>query len=110
MPRTPSATPACGRREALAVEVEHIVAAIGKGLLSPALSTRLQAAEQELATLSSAEFSRCPAASPYLKPNSIKSGSPSAVNTHVDDPAGRTEFSTQPRAGGDTTPKASDVT
>lgn len=55
MPRTLSANPACGRREALAVEVEHIVAAIGKGLLSPALSTRLQAAEQELATLSSAE-------------------------------------------------------
>jgi len=40
--------PARGRRQALDREVGNLVDAIGKGLLSPALSARLQAAEREL--------------------------------------------------------------
>jgi site-specific DNA recombinase len=40
--------PSVARRQALEVEVEHLVSAIGKGLLSPALSARLQAVEAEL--------------------------------------------------------------
>ena len=40
--------PARGRRQQLEREVANIVEAIGKGLLSPALSARLQAAEREL--------------------------------------------------------------
>jgi DNA invertase Pin-like site-specific DNA recombinase len=40
--------PASGKRQQLEREVQNIVEAIGKGLLSPALSTRLQTAEREL--------------------------------------------------------------
>lgn len=43
--------PARARRQQLEREVENIVAAIGKGLLSPALSARLQTAERELEEL-----------------------------------------------------------
>jgi hypothetical protein len=43
--------PTRARRQELAREVQNIVDAIGKGLLSPALSARLQAAEQQLAAL-----------------------------------------------------------
>ena len=40
--------PAAGKRQQLEREVQNIVEAVGKGLLSPALSTRLQSAEREL--------------------------------------------------------------
>lgn len=45
------ADPNVKRRRALESEVENIASAIGKGLLSPTLAKRLQAAEAELATL-----------------------------------------------------------
>ena len=46
--------PAHGRHQALEREVQNIASAIGSGLLSPALSARLQAAEKELASLPNA--------------------------------------------------------
>ena len=49
------AKPARGRRQELEREVQNIVEAIGNGLLSPSLSSRLQAAEKELETLQFSE-------------------------------------------------------
>jgi hypothetical protein len=43
--------PARGRRQQLQRKVDNIVEAISKGLLSPALSARLETAEKELAEL-----------------------------------------------------------
>jgi site-specific DNA recombinase len=47
--------PTRGRRQQLEGEVDRLVDAIAKGLLSPALSARLQAAEKELAALEGAD-------------------------------------------------------
>jgi hypothetical protein len=46
--------PAAGKRQQLVREVQNIVEPIGKGLLSPALSARLQAAERELEAMPAA--------------------------------------------------------